>query len=288
MSSVSILSNPAARRTAVTCKGEVQQGRRDTQLSDKLKTRNTFFLPSGSGPRGQRHEERRHTRIMWCALLASASLSGMPCCNSSDPEPGRMGRCRWRAQRACESSLQYLCPVACGVCKICDSHPLYTAYARLHAAPIPGTQSGRGKHARQQRRRQQRQQRMEQARTQRASRATLPTPRPSHPTDGAGQSSFSFDVKHISSCWSWEHSPRTNCYNSQGATDLGEARLPAGLGRRERTLRCLQICASHGECSVRLRARLHGKHHALLARLRGTRRERHHILFLHSSERPAH
>ena len=65
--------------------------------------------------------------------LAGAALP--PCCTENNPEPYRMGRCAFLADRGkCvgDPSAAY-CPVACEKCRICDGHPLLESYQKMFA-----------------------------------------------------------------------------------------------------------------------------------------------------------
>ena len=63
---------------------------------------------------------------------ADAAPSSKPCC-AADPEPGRMGRCSWRAVLggSCDTGWGPLCPVACHRCALCMGHPQIPAYAKI-------------------------------------------------------------------------------------------------------------------------------------------------------------
>ena len=66
-----------------------------------------------------------------------AKSPSAPCCKNRDPEPGRMGRCAFRASKgACGNDgnwtgLADACPVACRVCTICRGHPTFEAYTNF-------------------------------------------------------------------------------------------------------------------------------------------------------------
>ena len=57
------------------------------------------------------------------------------CCVSDNPEPGRMGRCAWGAatsmNRCTFDGFNKKCPVACGLCAICQGHTQYHAYTQM-------------------------------------------------------------------------------------------------------------------------------------------------------------
>ena len=56
-----------------------------------------------------------------------------PCCTSPDPEPSRIGRCAWAVAHleGNASCPAHICPVACGICRICRDHPLFKAFATV-------------------------------------------------------------------------------------------------------------------------------------------------------------
>ena len=65
------------------------------------------------------------------ATARSRESNMPPCCASAAPEPGRMGRCHYMAQRAKCRQASKLCPVACGKCTLCAGHALKDVYAKL-------------------------------------------------------------------------------------------------------------------------------------------------------------
>ena len=57
----------------------------------------------------------------------------LPCC-SSNPEPGRLGRCAFQASRGLctEPGIRGPCPVACEQCTLCAGHPLLAMYDKVY------------------------------------------------------------------------------------------------------------------------------------------------------------
>ena len=68
------------------------------------------------------------------ALSATETLQF--CCAEANPEPGRVGRCAWQRElgfcNGSEGNRQF-CPVACGLCQLCEDHPMRATYARVWA-----------------------------------------------------------------------------------------------------------------------------------------------------------
>ena len=76
------------------------------------------------------------------AAKAPARVVGNPmarCCKEV-PEPSRLGRCTWMANKAAaktstfcdEKADQASCPVACGRCAICEGHPQFSVYWKIY------------------------------------------------------------------------------------------------------------------------------------------------------------
>ena len=55
------------------------------------------------------------------------------CCTDRDPEPRRVGRCRYRAEQTrCATAAGASCPVACQQCVLCPTHPMMPVYATAY------------------------------------------------------------------------------------------------------------------------------------------------------------
>ena len=59
----------------------------------------------------------------------SANVSALPCCANSTQEPTIMGRCTMWAQK---DKCGQFCPVACGLCQLCEGHPDRDAYRKFY------------------------------------------------------------------------------------------------------------------------------------------------------------
>ena len=83
----------------------------------------------GGGSRKRKRKQRNGRRLE----VESSKLP--PCCTDSNPEPYRMGRCAFFADRdkCAEGNSRQYCPVACEVCRICEGHPMLASYQKLFA-----------------------------------------------------------------------------------------------------------------------------------------------------------
>lgn len=101
--------------------------------------------PPPPPPGRTRRADRPSPRQPYTSLDGRAGANPAKCCTSPVPEPSMMGRCAMRAS-ASFCSTGSLCPVACGRCIICPSHPMFSAYVSLREslardilnAPDPG------------------------------------------------------------------------------------------------------------------------------------------------------
>ena len=72
---------------------------------------------------------------------ASRAVEGdAPCCNTSEPEGDRLGRCAWYADRGECDQWRRICHVACDVCAVCPGHPQRQKYLsvwrRMRVPPL--------------------------------------------------------------------------------------------------------------------------------------------------------
>ena len=71
---------------------------------------------------------------------ASSATSTLACCTQQTLEAGRAGRCSWMVQKLksqpCDALTRSNCPVACGTCRVCPSHPQYAMFMMLECKRI--------------------------------------------------------------------------------------------------------------------------------------------------------
>lgn len=85
-----------------------------------------------------------------CLTLAptfAAASASIPCCTAPSPEGDRVTKCMRRARGengGCKPIHRKFCPVACGHCTICASHPLYSTYQKLYYPVSSSVNQGRG------------------------------------------------------------------------------------------------------------------------------------------------
>ena len=78
-----------------------------------------------------------------CSVAFVPAPSQLPCCTGDGhPEPSRAHRCHQRGLRdECGPAHRQFCPIGCGHCRLCASHPLYSQlqpeYERVRAAAEP-------------------------------------------------------------------------------------------------------------------------------------------------------
>ena len=66
-------------------------------------------------------------------LLHRHAPRKMCCPKDENLEPGRRGRCLWKAASAtCTGQFAKDCPVACGTCIVCADHPLHHGYVHFY------------------------------------------------------------------------------------------------------------------------------------------------------------
>ena len=88
------------------------------------------------------------TWLLPTLLAAAAAAASPPCCTDPDPEGNRAAKCLRRLQGengGCKPIHERFCPVACGYCNICASHPLRDKYLQLYSvqkAPAATAQAG--------------------------------------------------------------------------------------------------------------------------------------------------
>ena len=88
------------------------------------------------------------TWLLPTLLAAAAAASSPPCCTDPDPEGNRAAKCLRRLQGengGCKPIHERFCPVACGYCNICASHPLRDKYLQLYSVqktPAATAQAG--------------------------------------------------------------------------------------------------------------------------------------------------
>lgn len=65
---------------------------------------------------------------------SAGAIKRIKCCRAhASLEPGRMGRCLWKASKqTCIGRYAGDCPVACGRCIVCTDHPLHGPYAAFY------------------------------------------------------------------------------------------------------------------------------------------------------------
>ena len=87
------------------------------------------------------------SRAAWAATTAPGG--NVPCCNESHPEPKRVGRCAWYADRGECDKWRTWCQVACDYCQPCAGHPMRDAYLRvwmkMRHPPLAATLSANAK-----------------------------------------------------------------------------------------------------------------------------------------------
>ena len=78
---------------------------------------------------------------------ASSTASTLDCCTQPSLEMGRAGRCSFIVQKLqaerCDVKLQSDCPVACGTCRVCPSHPQHTLFMTLECKRRRATERAR-------------------------------------------------------------------------------------------------------------------------------------------------
>ena len=112
---------------------------------------NPSWLSAGAETRAKRNDDQRAKAAQQIGGTEAAPLqtnsindrvqrnntsefSPAQCCTQTNPEPGRAGRCKGMATMGmCKKGT--MCPVACGLCKICMDHPLHDAYLKIYSPP---------------------------------------------------------------------------------------------------------------------------------------------------------